>query len=77
MHYTRNNTCIHANHVREYQSQLWNNFPAVRTVQDALSEKAVGCQAVYGVILTIEMHIRTRRHRRKNQSTASFPEYIN
>ena len=47
MHYTRNNTCIHANHVREYQSQLWNNFPAVRTVQDALSEKAVGCQAVY------------------------------
>ena len=28
MHYTRNNTCIHANHIREYQSQLWNNFQA-------------------------------------------------
>ena len=41
--HSSNNICIHANHIREYQSQLWNTFPAVRTVQDALSEKAVEC----------------------------------
>ena len=41
--HTSNNICNHANHIREHQSQLWNTFPAVRTVQDALYEKAVGC----------------------------------
>ena len=67
MHYTRNNTCIHENHVREYQSQLWNNFSSPRTFQDALSEKAVGCQAVYWVILVTEVHIRRRRHQIKQR----------
>ena len=40
MHYTINNICIHANHIREYQSQLWNNFLSLRTLQRSLIQTA-------------------------------------
>ena len=40
MHHTSNNTRIHANHIREYQSQLWNNFSSLRTLQRSLIQTA-------------------------------------
>ena len=44
IHHTSNNTRIHANHVREYQSQLWNNFSSLRTLQRSLIQTATLCE---------------------------------
>ena len=40
MHYSSNNTHIHVNHIREYQSQLWNKFSSLRTLQRSLIQTA-------------------------------------
>ena len=77
MHYTRNNTCIHANHIREYQSQLWNNFSSLRTLQRSLIQTANLCNTVHGAIFIPKIYKSRSRDRRKNQSTAQFPEHIN
>ena len=53
IHHTSNNTRIHANHVREYQSQLWNNFSSLRTLQRSLFQKAAVHNIVHGVLFTI------------------------
>ena len=44
MHYTRNNTYIHANHIREYQSQLRNTFSSLRTFQRSPIQTAILCE---------------------------------
>ena len=77
MHYTRNNTCIHANHIREYQSQPWNGFSGLRTLQTPLIQTATLCKTVHGAISIPKFYISRRRDRRKNQSTAQIPEHIN
>ena len=77
MHYTRNNTCIHAKHVREYQSQLWNNFSSLRTLQRSLVQTATLCEHSYGAIFIPKIYKSRSRDRRKNQSIAQFPEHIN
>ena len=50
IHHTSNNTRIHANHVREYQSQLCNNFSSFRTLQRSLFQKAAVHSTVRGAI---------------------------
>ena len=42
-------------------------FQAPEQNKDALSKKAVGCQAIYWVILVTEVHIRRRRHQIKQR----------
>mgnify|MGYP001168429481 CR=1 FL=1 len=32
MHYARNKTRNHVNHIREYQSQLWEDFLSIRNI---------------------------------------------
>ncbi len=44
MHYIRNTICIHANHVREYQSQSWNKFSSLRSLQRSLIQTAKLCE---------------------------------
>ena len=44
MHYIRNSICIHANHVREYQSQSWNKFLSLRSLQRSLIQTATLCE---------------------------------
>ena len=44
MHYIRNSICIHANHVREYQSQPWNKFLSLRSLQRSLIQTATLCE---------------------------------
>ena len=53
IHHTSNNTRIHANHVREYQSQLWSNFSSLRTSQRSLFQRAAVHNIVHGVLFTI------------------------
>ena len=48
MHYIRNNICIHANHIRESQSQLWNNFSSPRTLQRSLIRQPHCVNTPYG-----------------------------
>ena len=76
-HYIRSNIRIHANHIREYPSQSWNRFSSPRTVQDVLSKKAAGCKESPWRIIVPKIYKSRSRDRRKNQSIASFPEYIN
>ena len=40
VHYIRTNINIHVNHIREYQSQLWNEFLSLRTLQRSLVQTA-------------------------------------
>ena len=40
VHYIRTNIHIHVNHIREYQSQLWNEFLSLRTLQRSLIQTA-------------------------------------
>ena len=39
-----NNTCIHTNFIREYQSQLWKDFSSLRTFQRSLIQTAKLCK---------------------------------
>ena len=44
MHYIRIIICIHENHVREYQSQSWNKFLSLRSLQRSLIQTAALCE---------------------------------
>ena len=66
-----------ANHVREYQSQLCNNFPTFRTLQRFQFQKAAGYKIVHGVLFMIQMHNLRRRHQTEKQDTPQSPHYIN
>ena len=77
MHCTRNNTCIHANHLREYQSQLWNNFRILGTLERSLVQTATLCEHNHDAISIPKIYKSRSRDRRKNQSTAQVPEHIN
>ena len=41
------------NHIREYQSELCNNFPTVTIVKRSIFQKAGGFGAVHGIIFMI------------------------
>ena len=75
--HTSNNICIHANHIREYQSQLWNNFSSLRTLQRSLIQTATLCKESPWRIFIPKIFNFRSRHRRENQSTARVPECIN
>jgi len=77
MHYTRNNTCIHANHIREYQSQLWNSFSSPRTVQRSLIQTATLCEYTLRRQFISKNYISTRRDRRKIRTCHSFQNTSN
>ena len=40
VHYIRTNIHIHVNHIREYESQLWNEFLSLRTLQGSQIQTA-------------------------------------
>ena len=44
MHHSSNNSQIHANHIREYQSQSWNKFLSLRSLQRSLIQTATLCE---------------------------------
>ena len=54
IHHTSNNTRIHANHVREYQSKLCNSFSSFRTLY--LFQKAGVHNTIRGAIFITQMH---------------------
>ena len=76
IHHTSNNTRIHVNHVREYQSQLWNNFSSLRTFQRSLIQTATLCNAVHGVISIPKIYISRRRERRKIRAQHIFQNIL-
>ena len=61
-----------ASHVREYQSQLWNNFSSLRTLQRSLIQTATLYNIDHGAIFIPYIHNSRRRHRRKNRAFHSF-----
>ena len=77
MHYTRNKTRNHANHIREYQSQLWKDFLSLRTLQRSLIQTATLYKHLPFTISMPYIYNSTRRDQRKNQRTAWFPESSN
>ena len=77
MHHTHNNIRIHANHIREYQSQLWNNFSSLRTLQRSLIQAAALCEHSPRRQFIPKIYMSRRRDRRKDQIMPQFPEFIN
>ena len=70
IHHMSNNTRIHANHVREYESQLWNIFLSFRTLQRSLIQTATLYNTVHGAIFIPYIHNSRRRHPRKKSEPA-------
>ena len=61
MHNTRNKTRNHANHIREYQSQLWKDFSSLRTLQRSLIQTATLHKHLQITISMPDIHNSTRR----------------
>ena len=77
MHYIRFNICIHANHIREYQSQLWKDFLSLRTLQRSLIQTATLYKRLPFTTSMPDIYNSTRRDDTEEQETPLFPEFIN
>jgi hypothetical protein len=77
MYNTRNKTRNHANHIREYQSQLWKDFSSLRTLQRSLIQTATLHKHLQFTISMPDIHNSTRRDDTEEQDIPLFPEFIN
>ena len=72
-----NKTRNHANHIREYQSQLWKDFSSLRTLQRSLIQTATLHKHLQFTISMPDIHNSTRRDDTAEQEIPLFPEFIN